>query len=243
MKPKGKIVIIGGAEDKGDDGSTRKEKIYEWYEEFEILKELLPIQRSSNKKIEIITTASKVQDEIKTVYKKAFHKLGYSNIGFMAINDKIEAKEKKNIDRVQKASTILFSGGDQFRLSTILGGTKLMDIIKEKYFTDGNFIVAGTSAGAMAISKTMITEGGVSEVLVDTDIKTSAGLGFLEYCIVDTHFIKRGRFSRLAHAIIINPGQLGIGLGEDAALVIRNGEDAECYGSGMIVLIDGKYIE
>lgn len=74
------------------------------------------------------------------------------------------------------------------------------------------------------------------------DLKTSSGLGFLQNCIIDTHFIKRGRFARLAHAIIINPDQLGVGLGEDTALIIKNGSEAECRGSGMVVIIDGKSI-
>lgn len=125
-------------------------------------------------------------------------------------------------------------------MATILGGTDLIDSIRQRYIDDEHFIVAGTSAGAMVMSSIMITEGGVEEALIDEDLKTSSGFGFLQHCIVDTHFIKRGRFGRLAHAIIIHPEQLGVGLGEDTALIIRNGSEAECRGSGMVVIIDGR---
>src|SRR5690606_32677587 len=102
---------------------------------------------------------------------------------------------------------------------------------------------AGTSAGAMVMSSTMISGGGVTEALLGSDIQTCAGLGLINDCIIDTHFIKRGRFSRLAHAIILNPGNLGIGLGENTALMITDGDHAECKGTGMVVLIDGSTIE
>jgi cyanophycinase len=115
-------------------------------------------------------------------------------------------------------------------------------VIKEKYLKDKNFIVAGTSAGAMAIPKLMIYEGGKHEAMLKEDLKIASRLGILDLCIVDTHFIKRGRFGRLAHAVVMNPETLGIGLGEDTALIIKNGYDAECRGSGMVVIIDGNEI-
>jgi cyanophycinase len=84
--------------------------------------------------------------------------------------------------------------------------------------------------------------GGLTEALIYRNLSTSSGLGLLPNYIIDTHFIKRGRFGRLAHAIIMNPEQLGIGLGEDTALIINNGAQAECRGSGMVVIIDGRQI-
>jgi cyanophycinase len=95
----------------------------------------------------------------------------------------------------------------------------------------------------MVMSAIMITGGGLTEALVYRNLLTSSGIGLLNTCIIDTHFIKRGRFGRLAHAIIMNPEQLGIGLGEDTALIIHHGEEAECRGSGMVVIIDGRDIK
>ena len=241
MIPKGKILIIGGAEDKGD-GSSQMENLNSQFEHFEILKELSSVSKTA-RRLEIITTASRVTDEIKQVYSRSFKKLGFHNIGYLNIENKIDANRESVIRRIKSSHTILFCGGEQFRIAAILGGTKAANAIKEKYINDKNFTIAGTSAGAMVLSKVMIKDGGVSEALVDTDIKTTSGLGFLEYSIVDTHFIKRGRFGRLAHSVIINPAQLGIGLGEDTALIIKKGDEAECRGSGMVVIIDGSNIK
>lgn len=239
MAPKAKLLIIGGAEDKGDqlpDNAMQDEE----FTRYEILSELLP---PSNKKIEIITTGSEIQGEVKKVYQKVFNDMGYKNIGFIPIKKRGEARSQEYLKRAENAGAIFFTGGDQFRLSTILGGTPIVDIIKERYLKDSDFIIAGTSAGAMVMSSVMIMSGGLSEALTHRNLLTCSGLGILQSCIIDTHFIKRGRFSRLAHAIIMNPEQLGIGLGEDTALVIRNGSEAECYGSGMVVIIDGRNID
>ncbi|MDB5226935.1 MAG: cyanophycinase [Bacteroidota bacterium] len=240
MIPKGKLLIIGGAEDKGDKVTDRDEGNPN-VRHFEILQELLP-SRKKKLGIEVITTASRVPGEVTKMYSSTFKKMGYDNIGYMNIESKMEARDEKILKRIEKAGTILFSGGDQFRIASILGGTPVSDLIADKYIHDKDCIVAGTSAGAMVLSKVMIAGGQISEALFLKDMKTSAGLGLLHDCVIDTHFIKRGRFARLALAVITNPGQLGIGLGEDTALIITNGRAAECRGSGMVVIIDGKDI-
>jgi cyanophycinase len=241
MIPKGTVLIIGGAEDKGEE-MTQTEKENKQTERFEILKELID-GSSSKKRIEIITTASDVTDEIKQMYKKAFKKLHFSDIGFIDIKSKQEAKDIDCCKRVEKAHAVFFCGGDQFTLSAILGGTEVIKVIKDKYTRQKDFVVAGTSAGAMAMSKVMIMEGGTQEAILKDDLKVATGLGIFDTCIIDTHFIKRGRFGRLAHAVIMNPESLGIGLGEDTALVIKKGNEAVCSGSGMVVVIDGDQIE
>lgn len=240
MFAKGKLLIIGGAEDIGD----RKPRPYEnkngELQRYEILRELF--HAAKNKRIEVITSGSRFQEEVKERYHKAFCDIGYPAAGFMQIADRMEAREKQYLARVEKADAVFFTGGDQFRLATILGGTPLIDRIRQRYVEDEHFVVAGTSAGAMVLSSIMITAGGKAQTLTEEDLKTSSGLGFLQHCIIDTHFIIRNRFTRLAHAIITNPDQLGVGLGEDTALIIEEGSEAECRGSGMVVMIDGKHI-
>ncbi len=240
MNPKGKLLIIGGAEDKGNEELFGNFSKNMEYQRLEILREILTSSRS--KKIEIITTGSRVPGEVREVYQKAFHQLHYPDPGFLSIKDKIDAHNPEFLSRIERTSAVFFTGGDQFRLATIIGGTPVADIIRERYFHDKNFLVAGTSAGAMVMSAVMIAEGGKEEALFGRNLKTSSGLGLIQNCIIDTHFIKRGRFSRLALAVILNPDLLGIGLGEDTALIIKNGSNAECRGSGMVVIIDGKNI-
>lgn len=238
MGPRGTILIIGGAEDKGSERTQEIKQINKEFSDFEILKRMLP-DAASKETIEIVTTASEVPLEVEKMYREAFKRIKFSGVKFMHISEREEAHDLELSERVENAHTVFFSGGDQFRLQTILGGTPFIDAVKTKLFKDSDFIVAGTSAGAMALPFVSIMEGGSHEALLKGDIKISSGLGIFDNCIIDTHFIKRGRFSRLAHAVIMNPNCVGIGLGEDTMLLIKNGELAECYGSGMVVIIDG----
>jgi len=241
MVPKGRLLLIGGAEDKGDN----KVPIAAHNTQFvhlEILKKLVS-SKAMDSRIEVITTASSYPEEIQAIYEKAFEKVGYTNVGFLDIRNLADAKNKAYIDRINKCDTVMFSGGDQFKIATIISGSPIADAIFKRYKTSSRFTVAGTSAGAMAMSKLMIQKGGKQEALIDNDLRISSGLGIIEECIIDTHFIKRGRFGRLAHAVVTNSGHIGIGLGEDTALVIRKGKRAQCLGSGMVIIIDGRYIE
>lgn len=243
MIPKGKLLIIGGAEDKGEEKEfpaiKAKNKDFRHYE---ILGELLPPDSKKEHRIELITTASQLPLEMGSMYIKSFDKAGFQNIGHMSIEDKDEARKEEFVKRIEKAQAVLFTGGDQFRLSTILGGTPVIETVIRKYREEKDFIVAGTSAGAMVMSRLMIYQGDNNEALLKGDVKISSGFGILNNCIIDTHFVKRGRFGRLAQAIIMNPTFIGIGLGEDTALVIKKGNEAECRGSGMVIIIDGKDI-
>jgi cyanophycinase len=241
--PKGKLLLIGGAEDKGGDDRPDIEQFNKEFEHFEILKELLPENGHSERGIEIITTASKHPRDVEEMYEDAFYEIGFDNVDFMTIVNNEDARSERYIERIKDAHAVLFSGGEQFRLSTIIGNSKVWEEIYKKYMEDPDFILAGTSAGAMAMAEVMIMEGDNNEALLKGSVKITAGLGFIHHCIIDTHFIKRGRFGRLAEAIIMNPACIGIGLGEDTALIIYDGNEAECRGSGMVIIIDGKEIK
>jgi cyanophycinase len=103
-------------------------------------------------------------------------------------------------------------------------------------------VIAGTSAGAMAMSKTMIYEGNATRAHLKGEVKITTGLGFIDSVIIDSHFEKRGRFGRLAQAVAANPSQIGIGLGEDTGMLILEGNKMEAIGSGLVVIIDGHDI-
>ncbi len=241
MVPKGRLLLIGGAEDKGENqvpiAAHNKQFVH-----LEILKKLVS-ENSLDDRIEVITTATGFPLEIRASYEKAFSKVGYTNVGFLDIHSIADTKSAEYLERVNKADTIMFCGGDQFKIATIIGGSPISDAIYKRYKNDSDFTVAGTSAGAMVMSKLMIQSGGTNEALIDYDLRISSGLGLIEDCIIDTHFIRRGRFGRLAHAVISNSNQIGIGLGEDTALLIRKGRKAQCLGSGMVVIIDARHIE
>jgi cyanophycinase len=136
----------------------------------------------------------------------------------------------------------MFTGGNQLRLSMIFGGTEILSTLHERYLHE-DFVIAGTSAGAMAMSNTMIYQGSSTESLLKGEVKITTGLGFLHNVIIDSHFVKRGRFGRLAQAVAGNPGCIGIGLGEDTGVLVTNGNNMEAIGSGLILIFDGHNIK
>jgi cyanophycinase len=239
--PKGKLFLIGGAEDK-DDGKNSMEDNNKNFERFEVLETILP--KKGNRRIEIITTASSVPSEIEKSYEEAFTKIGFHKVDFINMGNNYDACNPEFVGRIQKAHAVLLSGGNQFRISTILGNTDVLSAIKEKYYQDKDFIIAGTSAGAMVAAKLMLTDGDEGgDALLKGNVEVSSGLGFIDNCLIDTHFHKRGRFGRLAQAVVINPTCTGIGLCEDTALLIKKGREAECLGSGTVTIIDPKQVK
>ncbi len=242
-KPTGKLIAIGGAEDKGTDLETgvihRNNLIF-----FEngIIRRIVNEVGGFDKRIEVITTASSIPKEVGQNYLDAFGKLGCSNIGHINIRDRSDTLNPEFIERIKTANGVMFSGGNQLRLTSIFGGTEIFSIIQDRYKTD-QFVIAGTSAGAMAMSNTMIYEGSSTRAHLKGEVKITTGLAFMKDTIFDSHFDKRGRFGRLAQAVGANPSCIGIGLGEDTGMLITNGNEMEAIGSGMVVIVDGHNIK
>lgn len=240
MQPKGILIPVGGAEDKGTDleaGIIERNRLN--FMELGILKTITDLIPEGPKRIEVITTASSIHEEVFANYFEAFHKLGLDSIGHMAIRNREDVPEY--LDRLKNCDAVMFSGGNQLRLSSIFGGTEFLQLLQHRYQNE-EFVIAGTSAGAMAMSNNMIYEGNAGRAHLKGEVRITAGLGFLNHVIIDSHFDKRGRFSRLAQAVSSNPGAIGIGLGEDTGIVVRNGEDIEAIGSSAVTIVDGRNI-
>src|SRR3989344_730955 len=246
MNPKGKLIVIGGAVDKGSFTEKNFDKQVEKnlnFFEAGILKRLIVESKlKENSHIEIITTASKIPKEVGPEYAKALEYLGAKNVHVLHIEKREEALEEETIEKIRRADVVMFTGGDQLRLTSILGGTPIHDLILQKYANE-EFIFAGTSAGAAAASNSMIYQGSSSEALLKGEVKITSGLGLIDHVIIDTHFVHRGRIGRLFQAVVGNPRTLGIGLGEDTGLLITNGDSMEAIGSGLIILVDGRNIK
>jgi len=246
MNIQGKLIIIGGAVDKGSFSETDLDKnAVQNLNFFEagILKRI--IDESKHKelsRIEVVTTASKIPREIGAEYVKAFNYLNALNVDVLHIERREQAMEPEILERLRNADVVMFSGGDQLRLTSILGGTHFHDIFLEKYRNE-DFIYAGTSAGAAAASNNMIYQGSSSEALLKGEVKITSGLGLINDVIIDTHFVQRGRIGRLFQAVVGNPKTLGIGLGEDTGLLITHGTQMEAIGSGLVILVDGREIK
>ncbi len=240
---KGKLVAIGGAEDKGAEQD--KGDLYRYnlnFFELGILRRIVDEAGGPLKRIEVITTASTIPYEVGENYLNAFGKMGCTNIGLMHIRNRADANEPEYIERIKECDAVMFSGGNQLRLSSTFGGTAFLELVMSRYMNDEGFVVAGTSAGAMAMSNTMIYEGNATRAHLKGEVKITTGLGFMDDVIFDSHFEKRGRFSRLAQAVAANPSCIGIGLGEDTGMVVTGGNKMEAIGSGLVIIVDGHDI-
>jgi cyanophycinase len=242
LVPKGKLIAVGGAEDKGIDletGELYRNNLN--FFELGILRRIVKESGGPTDRIEVVTTASMIPHEVGNNYLNAFGKIGCTNIGVMHIRNREDATNKDYIERLHKADCVMFSGGNQLRLSSVFGGTEFLQVLQDRY-QDEDFVIAGTSAGAMAMSNTMIYEGNATRAHLKGEVKITTGLGFMDDVIIDSHFEKRGRFGRLAQAVASNPSCLGIGLGEDTGMLVTNGNQLEAIGSGMVMIIDGHEI-
>ena len=239
---KGKIIVIGGAEDKGlnpERGEFQQQNLN--YVELGILRRIVEETGGIDARIEVITTASTIPFEVGNNYLNAFGKIGCTNIDVMHIQKHEQALDEDCIKRIRACDGVMFSGGNQKRLTSIFNGTEFLETIIHRYQKE-KFVIAGTSAGAMAMSETMIYEGNASRAHLKGEVKTTRGLGFMSNVIFDSHFEKRGRFGRLAQVVDTNPKCIGVGLGEDTGMIITHGDRMEAIGSGLVMILDGHEI-
>jgi cyanophycinase len=245
IAPKGKLIVIGGSVDTGSfNGQNDHTDIAANIKFFErgILKRIIiESLLKENSRIEIIPTASQIPNEVGEEYIKAFSYLNAFNTGVLHIHERATANDPEVCKRLAAADVVVFTGGDQLRLSSIFGGTEFHHLLEERYYSD-NLLITGTSAGAAACSTSMIYQGSAKEALLKGEVKITGGLGLIDHVIIDTHFVQRGRIGRLFQAVVSNPKMLGIGLGEDTGLLITDGNLMEAIGSGLVILVDGRHI-
>jgi len=237
MKSKGTLIPIGGNEDKGDR-NTHEQYTLE-YIETGILSRVVQESGGVDAKIVVIPTASSIPVEVGENYIDAFSKLGCTNIHVLDIRSKEDSEKEESINLIKTADCIMFSGGNQSKISDKIGGTTIHKIMINRHINDEGLVIAGTSAGAMAMATEMIAGGSSTDAFTKGAVIMREGLGLIPELIFDTHFIQRGRFGRQSEAVAKHPNLLGIGLAEDTGMVIKNNE-FEVIGSGMIIVFDPK---
>lgn len=230
-KGPGDLLIIGGSEDKESN------------EEQAILRQAAKkAMAEGDGHMVLLTVATMEPEQTAETYRKAFSRLGVRRLEVVDIRNRDQAYEQVNLDKLTGASVLFFSGGDQLRITSQMGGTPLLERIFALH-REGVAIV-GTSAGAAAMSGTMLFGGPTAipdgrNPCIST-LAMAPGLGLLRSAIVDSHFSERGRFARLMAAVAQNPRNLGIGLDEDTAILVRdNDEEFTVLGSGGVYVIDG----
>ena len=222
----GNLIIIGGAEDK--EGKK------------EILKKVCDCINKDNDMLLIATVATEYPKESEAKYREAFSNLGVKNINVLDISRREDSYDEKNINLVKKAKLIFFTGGDQLRITSLIGGSPVFNELKN--LIDRGIYVVGTSAGASVMSDTMIVEGEDEEDPKKSIINMAPGLGLINNVIIDQHFIQRGRIGRLLAGVAQNPQVLGIGIDENTAIIANKDGNIEIIGEGAVYFIDGSGI-
>jgi cyanophycinase len=222
-----KLVIIGGGEDKKQDMA--------------ILKEVVRLAGGREAKIGIVTTATKLPHEVGEEYENIFRALGAKEIDTINICGRKTSEIHGNVERIMDHTCLFFVGGDQLRISSIIGGTDFHDLI-HSFCAEGR-VIAGTSAGASMMSEIMVVEGEDQEAPTKCTIKLAPGMGLIKGVIIDQHFNQRGRISRLFAGVAQNPNIVGIGIDEDTAIVVDANEKFSVIGNGVVTVVDGRNIE
>lgn len=221
--PRGRLIIIGGHEDK-ECGE-------------EILKLVAQRARGKDNSVAVVTVATQQPKQVGEEYQKLFKELGVQQVEVIDIRTREEASEQKHIDTVADAKVIFFTGGDQLRITSQIGDSPLFRCMQKRYHEGAT--IAGTSAGAAAMPETMLIAGASDTSNRISALDMSPGLAFMKGVVIDSHFAERGRMGRLLGAVAQNPRNIGLGIDEDTAIVVTGETQFEVIGSGAVYVVDG----
>jgi cyanophycinase len=198
------------------------------------------VKKTKAQSIAIIPSASFYPIEAFETYKGAFRDLNVPNIDLVDIREQREADEDKYLEIARRSDLIFFSGGDQVKLARTLRGTKLLELIKDRFFKK-ELSIAGSSAGAAAASEKMLYDGD-DKGFFKGGINSCRGLGFLSDLAIDTHFTQRNRIPRLVQHVTAGLSKRGIGISEDTGVIISSSKRMEVIGNGIVTIICGDKI-
>lgn len=220
----GSLVAIGGAEDRTSD--------------LAILTQVFSLAPRGRDDVTVIAAASSIPDQILPVYKAAFERLGARRVHLLAMQDRKPTFDPETVRAIERSGVIFFTGGDQLRLTKVMSDTPALDAIRQ--CSRAGTVVAGTSAGAAALPSIMIYGGAAEDALRKEAVDITSGLALIDGMIIDSHFLQRGRFTRLMEVGAVYPACLGVGLGEDAAVIIHANGVLEAIGPGHVIIVDSR---
>jgi cyanophycinase len=217
----GPLIVIGGAEDKKGGCA--------------ILNEFVRLSGGPKARIVILTVASEHPREVGAEYLEVLQRIGAKQVQVYDVRERNQAHHVELVEALANATGVFFTGGDQLRVTSLLGGTPADQILHRRH--EEGLVLAGTSAGASMMSSTMIVQGHSEATPRLGIVKIGPGMEFMRGTIIDQHFAQRGRGGRLLAALAQYPHQLGIGIDEDTAMVVQ-GEEFEVIGCGAVVVFD-----
>ncbi len=220
-KSAGRLLIIGGAEERGYGAG--------------LLERFVELCGGDEARIVLVTTATGMPAEVHADYEQVFRKLGVDRTSELRLHGRADADGDDAAGMLAAATGVFFSGGDQARLRTLIG-SRTNDILRERLAR--GLVVAGTSAGATALGRTMILGGNGPEVAAAA-VRTGPGLGLVPKLLIDMHFAERGRLPRLLSAVALDPDHLAVGIDENTAILVE-GTRFEVLGTGVATVADAK---
>lgn len=222
---KGTLLIIGGAEDP-DDNDLR------------ILPHLVKLAGGKRARLLVCAVATEEPSDSLRNYRAVFQKIGVAEVLGVPFDDRTEGEDQRVMAQLERATGVYLIGGDQLRITSVLAGTRFAERLRERFQAERLF-VAGTSAGAAAMSSTMIIRGDGGTVNRGA-VDLAPGLGYLEDSVIDTHFDRRGRIQRVMSVFAQNPGTIGIGIDGDTAIEVRPSGRLTVLGRGVVFIFDGR---
>jgi cyanophycinase len=222
---RGWIIPIGGAENKENDRR--------------ILSRFVEVSGGDDADIVVIPTASKLH-ETGSRYEAIFRELGARQVTVMDFDTRRDCQETNRLQRLEEATGIFFTGGNQLRLTALLGGTPVAQLIRKR--NAAGVTVGGTSAGASILSEHMIAFGDEGPSVISGSVRLAPGLGLTNRFVIDQHFRERDRLGRLITALAYNPFAIGIGLDEDTAAFIGPDDVLEVEGTGGATIVDASEV-
>ena len=199
---------------------------------------MVELAGGSSARIVIIPTASETPGERARDYETLFSAFNPGDIQIIHIGERTDARSAPLGRIIRETTLFMFPGGDQLRLSSLIGGTPLHRMLLDRY-REGGCVVAGTSAGAAVLPEVMIFQNNQFRVYRKGGLEMTKGLGLIHDTIFDTHFVSRARISRLMHAVASNPALLGFGIEENTGLLIEDETRARVIGAGTVIVVDG----
>jgi cyanophycinase len=218
----GRLLIIGGAEDRCCGAG--------------LLERFVELCGGERAAIVLVTTATGLPDQVRAEYEQVFAKLGVARITELRLRGRADADSDAAAATLAEATGVFLSGGDQSRLRTLVG-SRTSEVLRERL--GAGLVIAGTSAGATALGRTMILGGDGPEVSAAA-VRTGPGLGLVPKALIDMHFGERGRLPRLLSAVAQDPGQLGVGIDENTGILVE-GTTFEVLGTGVATVVDAEH--
>jgi cyanophycinase len=241
-KPKGKLLAIGGNEHSLLDGEDYVQRKNPEFVPEEILKKFTEeLKDKCDSRIGIITTCSGEPDRTAESFIEVFHSLGCHRTDILDIRTEEDANKKENLKMLERMDGVIFTGGDQVRIRSSLYKTEFNELLYKKYMEE-EFIIAGTSSGAMAMADYMICRGSAEEGFFKGEVEMAEGLSLIRNVVIDSHFDSRGRFGRLVQAATKEKA-IGIGISEDTAVLISGEEILHVFGSGVVTIVETNKIK